>query len=89
METRLAVFATVLGIALGLPELAYASPFDTMSADYGPLVNSKLQQEGSYHQLRLKGCTAGPPLECRFVSSHITVVATGRKKPPRIDSDSN
>jgi len=85
METRLAVFATVLGIALGLPELAYASPFDTMPADYGSLVNSKLQQEGSHLQLRLKGCTAGTPLECRFVSSHITVVVTGRKKPPRID----
>ena len=76
---------TVLGIALARPEFAYAGRFDTLPADYGALVNSKRQQEGSHLRFRLAVCTAVTPLECRFVSSHITVVATGRKKPPRID----
>ena len=85
MDKRLALSATVLGIALARPEFAYAGPFDMPPTEYAQSVNRKLQQEGSDLQLMLAGCTAPTRLECRFVSSPITVVVKGRKKPSRID----
>jgi hypothetical protein len=85
MDKRLALSATVLGIALARPEFAYAGPFDMPPTEYAQSVNRKLQQEGSDLQFMLAGCTAPTRSECRFNSSHITVVVKGRKKPSRID----
>ena len=58
----------MLGIALARPEFAYAGRFDTLPADYGALVNSKRQQEGSHFRFRLAVCTAVTPWS--VASSH-------------------